>query len=192
MAALQIAIDGSTPPMTEEKKKIIIQETYQEMYPDLFNTPFPKPTSAFTLDEVSLRDRDSKVAPLTASLATAIGPIRMNLPIFSAAMDTVSGPELCIALAEVGGCGILSRTKTINEQMEWLKQVLEHEWCIVKNPKCLRPNQSIKDAEDMHTEFGFSTIPITDHESKLLGILFTKNINYDGNKHDSVSQWMKP
>ena len=170
----------------------LINYVLTEMYPHLNHMPFPPPISAYSLDEISMGDSPSEVPPLTADLSIKIGPITLHTPIFSAAMDTVSGPELCIALAETGGCGILYRTKNQDLQMEWLKKVLSHEWCIVRNPLSLLPTDTIDKAKDIQTESGFSTIPIIDESNILKGILFTGTINFEGHEQDAVSRWMKP
>ena len=169
-----------------------VDELLQKMYPDYFNSFFPQPIPSLSLDDVIATPIHSTVAPRTANLTTNIGPITLNLPILSAAMSAVSGPSLGKVMSEVGGCSILYRTEEPEEQLEWIEEVTNHDWCLVKDPITLKPDQKIKHAKPILQDKKFSTIPVVDDEGKLVGILFTRGIAFDFHMEEDVSAWMKP
>lgn len=166
---------------------ITAEEIYSELYPNQFG-----PIQGYTLDEIRLRPIYSEVMPHQVDISTYIGPIKLNLPLLSAAMDTVTGPELASALSEVGGCGVIYRHKKAETQLKWVEQALKHKPCLVANPKSLSPNQVLDDAKEILDAYGFSTIPVISESKTLLGILFTQDIAFEGHVDEPVKKWMKP
>jgi IMP dehydrogenase len=164
---------------------------YEMMYPDKQTVGINEPRRGYTLDEVGIQEFYSEIMPKDVSLEVTIGPVTLNVNILSAAMETVCGPELAKALADVGACGILDPTKEKEEQFEWLIEVLEHKTCRLSKPKILEPNKRIYDAKRIHQEFDFSTIPIV-ADGKLEGVVFTPNIMYEDHLNERVTVWMKP
>jgi len=168
---------------------------YRELYPQLFNgTGLKQPIMGQTLNEVLLRPIRSDIAPHEVDLTTKIGPVTLNIPLISAAMDTVTGPDMAKVLSEVGGCGIIYRTKKPEQQLEWIKESLEYKPCLISKPECLRPEDPIEDAKDILDMHKFSTIPITTRTGALEGVLFTSDVFFrvKGRMLEPVSNWMKP
>ncbi len=171
-------------------------EIYQGLYPGRFNGSAPtEPIVGYTLREVRINPVHSNVEPHEVDLTTSIGPVKLNLPLLSAAMDTVTGPDMAKAMFEIGGCGIIYRTKKPEQQLEWLKQSLRHRPCLVSEPKCLFPTDAVEDAKDILDQFDFSTIPVVTKRGGLLeGILFTRDVFFKvkGRMAEPVSNWMTP
>lgn len=171
---------------------INIEEIYREMYPFYWRNGGNMPVSGFALNEIRLRPVYSDILPQEVDLTTVIGPVKLPLPILSAAMDTVSGPDLGKVLSEVGACGIIYRHKKPEVQMRWLEEVLKHKFCLVSKPKSLHPDEPLEYAQDILKEYNFSTIPVVLDDNTLVGVLFTKDIAFKGHLGDPVSKWMKP
>ncbi|MDD5031605.1 MAG: IMP dehydrogenase [Patescibacteria group bacterium] len=169
-----------------------VEDVYVEMYPELFRGGgLTGPVKGYTLREIRLRPVFSKVNPLGADLSSSIGPVKLNFPLLSAAMNAVSGPNMAKAIFEVGGCGIIYRHREIETQITWLAEVLAHKPCLVSDPKCLRPDQTLEEANNILQEFGFSTIPVV-KDGILVGIIFTGGIAFKKHLYEPVSKWMKP
>ncbi len=170
-----------------------VQEVYEKMYPQMFNQKgLVTPLVGYTYGEVRTRPIYSEIAPHEVDLSTQIGPVRLNVPVFSAIMDTVSGPDMGKALFEVGGCCILTRHKKAEIQLGWAKEVLNHKPCLVANPKCLRPDETLADANDILENDHFSTIPIVSKSGILRGILFTGGVAFKKRLSEPVARWMTP
>jgi IMP dehydrogenase len=167
-------------------------DIYKELYSFYFNKNNSLPVTGFTLNEIKLRPVYSEVTPLEVDLSSYIGGIKLNLPLISAAMDTVSGSEMAKTLSEVGGCGIIYRHKKPEVQLKWIRDSIDHKFCLVSNPKSLHPDQPLEYAQDILNEFGFSTIPVVYDDNVLAGILFTKDIAFKGHTSEPIKNWMKP
>ncbi len=165
----------------------LADELYDEYY-----AAQPRPHQAFTLDEVRLRPWYSDVAVGSVDLTTTIGPVTMQLPLLSAAMDTVSGPTMAVAMAEVGGCGITYRHRTAAVAGQWVRDALTTAPGMVKRPETLSPDQPLEEAWFILRERGFSTIPVIDRACRLEGVLFTRDIAFKGHMADPVGTWMTP
>ncbi|MDP3900689.1 MAG: IMP dehydrogenase [bacterium] len=172
-------------------KKYNELSVYEDMYPDFFNKPIPPPIPRYTLDEVTLRDFYSNIAPKDVNLSTKIGPVQMNFGLFSACMDSIGGPDICKVLMEIGACGIIYRHKKADIQLQWLSEVLEHKPCLVQNPIALNPDDKIESAHEILDEYGFSTIPIITDKNTLVGILFTRDVAFKENLDQPVKKFMK-
>ena len=168
------------------------QDLYKELYPDSFNEKSPRPITGYTLNEIRIRPIFSDIVPQQVNLESKIGPVTLNLPLISAAMDTVSGPDMACALSEVGGCAIIDRAKRPEVQLGWIKQALESKPCLVKNPKTLNPDQPLEYAWDILREHDISTVPIVSADNILLGILFSHNIAFKDHANELIEKWMVP
>ncbi len=167
-----------------------LEEIYKQMYPDQFSGKgIVSPILGQTLTEVRLRPVNSNIEPNDVNLHASVGPIDLKLPLLSAAMDQVSGVGMAKVLAEVGGCGIIYRHKKADVQLQWIKEALSHQPCLVANPKTLSPDSSLQDAKDILDEYGFSTIPVVG-DDKLCGILFTRDVAWQGHLDERVDRWM--
>lgn len=165
-------------------------EIYRMLYPERVNDFFNlEPLAGYTLHEVRLRPIHSGIMPFAVDLSVEIGSVKIKLPLFSAAMDAVSGAEMLIALNEMGGCGIAYRGK-YREQMDILARALVKKPFLVDNPKCLRPKQILEDAKDILTTYGFSTIPVVREDGTLAGVLFTRDVAFKGHLDEPVEKWM--
>lgn len=182
--------------MNETEREILVDKIYRELYPHLFTGEVsPTPVTSLTLNEMRLRPVYSSVAPNDVVLITDIGGmngIRMPIPLFSAAMDMVSGSDMGKALSTAGGCAVIYRHKKAHIQLEWLGDALAHKHCLVQNPMTLSPNERLEDASEIVTKHGFSTIPVVDENSVLLGVVFTDDIIFKGNERKRIKEVMKP
>jgi IMP dehydrogenase len=104
--------------------------------------------------------------------------LHLNIPVVSAAMQAVTGPELSIALSRKGGCGFIFCSQSIDSQAEMVKEVKEHKAGLVQSDSNLSPEATLQDALDLRQKTGHSTIAITENggrHSKLVGILTSKD-----------------
>lgn len=134
---------------------------------------------ALTFDDVLLVPAKSDVLPRDASLGTKLTRgIPLNIPIVSAAMDTVTEANLAIALAREGGIGIIHKNMSIEEQAHQVDRVKRSESGMISNPVTLGPRNTLKEAMDLMHRFHISGIPIIEGE-KLVGILTNRDIRFE-------------
>ena len=135
---------------------------------------------ALTFDDVLILPAASDVAPAQASVATRLSRnITLNIPVVSAAMDTVTMSRMAIALAQQGGIGIIHRNLSIEGQAEEVDKVKRHESGMVVEPITLRPQDKISRALEVMREHHISGLPITDEANKLVGILTNRDIRFE-------------
>jgi len=171
-----------------------VQSVYERMYPGMFNQQgLVMPLMGYTYGEARTRPIYTEIAPHEVDLSNQIGPVRLRLPVFSAIMDTVSGPDMGKALSDVGGCCVLWRHPKAEVQLGWAEEVLKHKPCLVADPKCLRPEATLADANEILTKFHFSTIPIVSKSGVLQGILFTGGVAFKKHRlSEPVTERMTP
>lgn len=137
-----------------------------------------------TFDDVLLIPGASDVMPAQTQLHTQITKsIRLNIPLLSAAMDTVTEADMAITMAQVGGIGVLHRNNTIEEQMEMVRQVKRFEAGMVVNPVTMGPAQTLREALDLMKHHKISGIPIVENAvlgrpGKLIGILTNRDVRF--------------
>jgi IMP dehydrogenase len=132
-----------------------------------------------TFDDVLILPAHSEVLPATVSTATKItDDISLNIPILSAAMDTVTEARLAIALAREGGIGVVHRNLSIAEQAAEVDKVKRSESGMIVEPVTLSPNHLVSDAEAVMERYHISGVPITDDEGKLVGILTNRDLRF--------------
>jgi IMP dehydrogenase len=135
---------------------------------------------ALTFDDVLILPAKSDVAPAQASVVTRLSRnISLNVPVVSAAMDTVTMSRMAIALAQQGGIGIIHRNMSIENQAEEVDKVKRHESGMVVEPITLRPQDKIARAFEVMREHHISGLPITDESNKLVGILTNRDIRFE-------------
>lgn len=135
---------------------------------------------ALTFDDVLILPAASDVAPAQASVSTRLSRnITLNIPVVSAAMDTVTMSRMAIALAQQGGIGIIHRNLSIEGQAEEVDKVKRHESGMVVEPITLRPQDKIARALEVMREHHISGLPITDEANKLVGILTNRDIRFE-------------
>ena len=137
-------------------------------------------TDGLTFDDVLLIPGRSAVLPVETDISTQLtARIRLNLPVLSAAMDTVTEGRMAIALAREGGIGIIHRNLSPDAQAKEVETVKRSESGMISDPITLSPTASLQDAEDIMARFHISGIPIVDPESrKLVGILTNRDIRF--------------
>ncbi len=145
---------------------------------------------ALTFDDVLILPGKSKVLPTETSTKTRLSrKIEMNIPIVSAAMDTVTESETAIVMAQCGGLGIIHRNMTPEEQALEVQKVKKSESGMILNPITVGPNEKIRTAlEVMHKE-DISGLPVVDH-GKLVGILTNRDLRFEKNLDLKISQLM--
>ena len=142
----------------------------------------------YTFDDVLLVPQKSKVLPKETNLKTRLtNNIRLNIPIISAAMDTVTEEEMAIAMAREGGLGVIHKNCSIESQKAMVDKVKRSESGMILKPVTVRPNQNINDAKKIMSEFRISGLPVV-KEDKLVGIITNRDIRFqiDGNMEVSA------
>jgi IMP dehydrogenase len=135
---------------------------------------------ALTFDDVLVLPAASDIAPAQASVTTRLSRhITLNIPIVSAAMDTVTTSRMAIALAQQGGLGVIHRNLSVEVQAEEVDKVKRHESGMVVEPITLRPQDKISRALEVMKEHHISGLPITDESNKLVGILTNRDIRFE-------------
>lgn len=144
-----------------------------------------------TFDDVLLKPARSTVLPADADTRTYLTrKIALNIPIASAAMDTVTESHLAIALAQQGGMGIIHRNMTIERQAEEVDRVKRSESGMIVDPVTVGPNQLISDALDVMKRYRISGVPVTENGGKLVGILTNRDLRFETNFLQPVSAVM--
>ncbi|MDF1758254.1 MAG: IMP dehydrogenase [Legionellaceae bacterium] len=147
---------------------------------------------ALTFDDVLLIPAHSSILPKDAQIKTSLTKnIELNIPILSAAMDTVTEARLAISMAQEGGIGIIHKNMSIAEQANEVRRVKKFESGIVSDPVCVTPNLSVKELLDIMEKNSFSGMPVVDGES-LIGIVTSRDIRFETNLSQKVSSVMTP
>ncbi|MCS7000792.1 MAG: IMP dehydrogenase [Bacteroidota bacterium] len=132
-----------------------------------------------TFDDVLLIPRYSEVLPRQVSLRTRLArSIWLNIPIVSAAMDTVTESAMAIALARAGGIGIIHKNMSILRQAEEVAKVKRSESGMIRDPITLTPDRTIGDAKRIMARYGINGIPIVDSSKRLVGILTNRDLRF--------------
>ncbi|HZJ96129.1 MAG TPA: IMP dehydrogenase [Thiopseudomonas sp.] len=148
---------------------------------------------ALTFDDVLLIPGYSEVLPKDVSLKTRLTRnIELNIPLLSAAMDTVTESRLAIAMAQEGGIGIIHKNMTVEQQAAEVRKVKRFETAIVHDPVTVTPDTKILDLLKRADELGFSGFPVLDSNNKLVGIVTGRDLRYTPNAGDTVSAIMTP
>src|ERR671932_2183898 len=144
-----------------------------------------------TFDDVLLVPAESAVLPNEVSTATRFTRnIRLEIPIVSAAMDTVTEARLAIALAREGGIGILHRNLSIEEQVAEVDKVKRSEAGMIVEPVTLPPDAPVADALALMRRYHISGVPITDGDGRLVGILTNRDLRFEDDTVQPVSALM--
>jgi len=144
-----------------------------------------------TFDDVLLQPLESSVLPSQADTKTFLTrEIPLQIPILSSAMDTVTEADMAIALAQLGGIGVLHRNLGIEEQVQAVRQVKRFESGMVVNPITMSPDQTLAEALDLMRSNRISGIPIVEKSGKLCGILTNRDVRFAENPKQPVSELM--
>ena len=140
---------------------------------------FPVP-EALTFDDVLLLPARSEVVPANTNTQTQLSRnIRLNIPIISAAMDTVTESHMAIAMAQQGGLGIIHRNLTIDQQANEVDKVKRSESGMIVDPVTMSPDAKVSDALDVMQKYKISGVPITLKDGRLVGILTNRDLRFE-------------
>ncbi len=147
---------------------------------------------SLTFDDVLLKPNLSDVLPADANTKTKITKnISLNIPIISAAMDTVTESRLAIAMAQSGGIGCIHKNLSIKEQSDEVRRVKKFESGMVLNPVTINPDATLGDALEIMRNYGISGIPVVKNNSnKLVGILTNRDVRFATDKKQPVKELM--
>ena len=144
-----------------------------------------------TFDDVLLQPGESSVLPSQADTSTRVTrEIRLNIPILSSAMDTVTEADMAIVMAQLGGIGVLHRNLTTDEQAAAVKAVKRFESGMVVNPITMAPDQTLADALELMKRHKISGIPVTEKDGRLVGILTNRDVRFAEDPRQRVAELM--
>ncbi|MED4126965.1 IMP dehydrogenase [Shouchella miscanthi] len=132
-----------------------------------------------TFDDVLLLPAKSEILPRDVSVATKLSEnVKLNIPILSAGMDTVTESEMAIAIAREGGMGIIHKNMSIEEQAEQIDKVKRSESGVITDPFFLTPDRQVFDAEHLMGKYRISGVPIVNNSQHLVGILTNRDLRF--------------
>jgi IMP dehydrogenase len=150
-----------------------------------------EPRLALTFDDISIVPGFSAAHPNEVDLRTRVcRGINLNIPILSAAMDTVTESRLAIALAQEGGIGIVHKNLPIDVQAEEVDKVKRSEAGMIVDPVTMRPDQSIHEALTVMSRYKISGVPVTNSERQLVGILTNRDLRFEENLEKKIGELM--
>lgn len=145
---------------------------------------------AYTFDDVLLVPNKSEVLPNQVSLQTNVTKtIKLNIPLISASMDTVTESKMAIAMAREGGLGIIHKNMSIEEQAKEVDKVKRQENGVITDPIYLSPDHTLQDAEELMSQYRISGVPITVN-GKLVGILTNRDVTFEEDMTKKISEVM--
>ena len=148
---------------------------------------------ALTFDDVLLVPAHSDVLPRDVSLQTRLTrDITLNIPLLSAAMDTVTEAPLAIALAQEGGIGIVHKNMSIEAQAAEVTRVKRFESGVVKDPVTVTPEMTVRDVQATTRQYRISGLPVIDAAGKVVGIVTNRDLRFETNLDQPISQVMTP
>ncbi|MFD1795462.1 IMP dehydrogenase [Paracoccus aurantiacus] len=146
---------------------------------------------ALTFDDVLLVPAASNVMPSTADVTTRVTRgIRMNIPLVSSAMDTVTESRMAIAMAQAGGMGVVHRNLTIEQQADEVRRVKRFESGIVYNPITLSPEQTLADAKALQDQYNVTGFPVVDEDGRVVGIVTNRDMRFASDDKTPVKAMM--
>jgi len=150
----------------------------------------PKIKDALTFDDVLLEPVYSKILPRDVDTSTRLTEtIGLNIPLVSAAMDTVTGWRMAIAIAQEGGIGFIHKNLTVEEQAAMVDKVKKFESAVIKNPLTLHPDQMVGDALEIMAKENISGFPIV-KDNILVGILTNRDLRFESTPTKKISEIM--
>tara|TARA_Y100000768_G_scaffold387407_1_gene378580 strand:- start:149 stop:1618 length:1470 start_codon:yes stop_codon:yes gene_type:complete len=144
-----------------------------------------------TFDDILLKPQASNILPNNVDISTNITKdIKLNIPIISAAMDTVTESKMAISMSQNGGLGVIHKNLDIEQQAYEVKKVKRFEAGIVYNPITMRPDNTIEDVLNVMKEHNISGFPVVDNKNNLLGIITNRDVRFVINKKTKVKDLM--
>ncbi|HBU00607.1 MAG TPA: IMP dehydrogenase [Thermotoga naphthophila] len=148
---------------------------------------------ALTFDDVLLVPQYSEVLPKDVKIDTRLTrQLRINIPLVSAAMDTVTEAALAKALAREGGIGIIHKNLTPDEQARQVSIVKKTENGIIYDPITVTPDMTVKEAIDLMAEYKIGGLPVVDEEGRLVGLLTNRDVRFEKNLSKKIKDLMTP
>ena len=147
--------------------------------------------NSLTFDDVLLKPTSSSILPKNVNTKTLLTKsVSLEIPIISAAMDTVTESQMAIAMAQSGGIGSIHKNMKIEEQMDEVRKVKKFESGIVVNPVTISKDKKLKDALDLMLKNKISGIPVVEKNNKLVGILTNRDVRFFSNSEIKVEDLM--
>ena len=144
-----------------------------------------------TFDDVLLVPAESNVLPPDVDLSTYLTKgIKLNIPIMSAAMDTVTEYRMAIAIAREGGIGVIHKSMPIDAQAEQVDMVKRSENGVITNPFYLGPNNTLEEADNLMAKYRISGVPIVDENGRLIGIITNRDMKFEEDKSRPIRDVM--
>lgn len=148
---------------------------------------------ALTFDDVLLFPAHSTVLPNSADLTTHLTQtIKLNIPMLSAAMDTVTDARLAIALAQEGGIGFIHKNMSIDQQVDEVRKVKKYESGVVQNPITVLATATLNDVRELTQFHGFAGFPVLNNNKELVGIITARDIRFETDLNKTVQDVMTP
>ena len=147
----------------------------------------------FTFDDVLLIPAESHVLPNEVSMKTKLAKnLTLNIPIISAAMDTVTDSKMAISMARQGGLGVVHKNMSVEEQAEEIHKVKRSESGVITDPFFLTPNHKIEEAENLMATYRISGVPIVDtlENRKLVGIITNRDLRFITDYNQQIKNMM--
>jgi len=147
--------------------------------------------TAFTFDDVLLVPAHSRVLPKEVDVRARLTPrVRLNVPLVSAAMDTVTETQMAIAMARQGGIGVVHKKMSVEAQAEMVRKVKRSESGMIVDPITLTRDATLADAERLMSEYRISGVPIVEPDGKLVGILTNRDLRFETDMSRRVEELM--
>ena len=144
-----------------------------------------------TYDDVLLIPAYSEILPREVSIQTKFSKnITLNVPIVSAAMDTVTESDMAIAMAREGGIGVLHKNMTIKQQATEVKKVRRSESGMILEPVTITKDETVSAAKSIMSEYGIGGIPVVNGEGTLIGIVTNRDLRFEGNNNRKIEEVM--
>ena len=146
---------------------------------------------ALTFDDVLLVPAESNILPKDTQLKTHLtASITLNIPLLSAAMDTVTEARLAIAIAQEGGLGIIHKNMPISLQAEQVRKVKKYESGVVKDPITVLPTTTVREVLALSQQYSFYAFPVVDEEQHLVGIVTSRDLRFETNLDQPIANLM--
>lgn len=144
-----------------------------------------------TFDDVLLVPAYSKVIPNQVDVSTYLTKkVKLNIPMMSAGMDTVTEHRMAIAMARQGGIGIIHKNMSVEQQAEEVDKVKRSENGVITDPFYLHPDNTLEDANNLMGKFRISGVPITDDDGKLVGIITNRDLKFEEDYKRPIKECM--
>ena len=144
-----------------------------------------------TFDDVLLGPAESDVLPADVDLSTKLtNKVKLNVPVMSAAMDTVTEYRMAIAIAREGGIGVIHKNMSIERQAEQVDLVKRSENGVITNPFFLNSGHTLGDADALMGKFRISGVPIVDDDGKLIGIITNRDMKFETDMSRHIDEVM--